>query len=188
MERLIELSLNLLIGIGIGFCIVYLRKLIDTLVEMRLVSAGTAFWCLSLGMFVLSLMITIPLVYWKMRLLFPISLLGGLPIVVAINRQRVSEQLQPAIMLFRKYCYRRKMAPKALKKHISGFKSREDMADWLKTGWLLPNGEPLWGDYRLFREDVERFLEENYVSEFAVWQHEVLKSYGLEPLEKPEHD
>lgn len=100
MERLIELSLNLLIGIGIGFCIVYLRKLIDTLVEMRLVSAGTAFWCLSLGMFVLSLMITIPLVYWKMRLLFPISLLGGLPIVVAINRQRVSEQLQPAIMLF----------------------------------------------------------------------------------------
>lgn len=77
MERLIELSLNLLIGIGIGFCIVYLRKLIDTLVEMRLVSAGNAFWCLSLGMFVLSLMITIPLVYWKMRLLFPISLLGG---------------------------------------------------------------------------------------------------------------
>ena len=60
MERLIELSLNLLIGIGIGFCIVYLRKLIDTLVEMRLVSAGNAFWCLSLGMFVLSLMITIP--------------------------------------------------------------------------------------------------------------------------------
>ena len=188
MERLIELSLNLLIGIGIGFCIVYLRKLIDTLVEMRLVSAGNAFWCLSLGMFVLSLMITIPLVYWKMRLLFPISLLGGLPIVVAINRQRVSEQLQPTIMLFRKYCYRRKMAPKALKKHISGFKSREDMADWLKTGWLLPNGEQLWGDYRRFREDVERFLEENYVSEFAVWQHEVLKSYGLEPLEKPEHD
>ena len=73
-------------------------------------------------------------------------------------------------------------------RHISGFKSREDMADWLKTGWLLPNGEPLWGDYRRFRKDVERFLEENYVSEFAVWQHEVLKSYGLEPLEKPEHD
>lgn len=116
MERLIELSLNLLIGIGIGFCIVYLRKLIDTLVEMRLVSAGNAFWCLSLGMFVLSLMITIPLVYWKMRLLFPISLLGGLPIVVAINRQRVSEQLQPTIMLFRKYCYRRKMAPKGSEK------------------------------------------------------------------------
>lgn len=179
---------SLFVGIGMGLYVVYLRKLVDTLAAMKLISAGKAFVCLSLSMIVMSLIVTIPITYWKMHLLFPISLLGGLPIIVAINRQRVLEQLQPAIMLFRKYCYRRKMAPKALKKHISGFKSREDMADWLKTGWLLPNGEPLWGDYRRFREDVERFLEENYVSEFVDWQHEVLKSCGLEPLEKPEHD
>ena len=80
------------------------------------------------------------------------------------------------------------MASKALKKNISGSKPWEDMADWLKTGWFLSNGEPLLGDYRRFWEDVERFWEENYVSEFVVWQHEVLKSCGLEPLEKPEHD
>lgn len=174
---LFELVLSVTLGAVVGICLTYALAVLEQAIYIRLLDRFQGLIWLVILILFLSAWIYQIITTVQFKTTFILLVLGAAFMVrKMINRDELVNHI---LLLLRKYCYRLKMRKNALKKYLAQFTYARDMCVWLDNGWRLPDGELLYGDYAMFRADIQKFLDKCSRADFPEWQAEIFRKSGF---------